>query len=68
MLDATAGYRVGRISFDLELENLLNRKLREGEYHYASYWRTSAEPSALPVVQYVAGPPFNARVSLTALF
>lgn len=67
-LDLTGGYRSGRLSVDLELENVLNRRLREGEYHYASHWRTEAEPSAIPVVQYVAGPPFNARLSLTALF
>lgn len=68
MLDATAGYRAGRFALDLELENLLNLQLREGEYHYASYWDRSSEPNALPVVQYVAGPPFNARLSLTVLF
>jgi outer membrane receptor protein involved in Fe transport len=68
MLDATAGYRWQWLSIDLELENLLNQQIREGEYHYASDWRTGGATSSLPVIHYVAGPPFNARLSLTAVF
>ena len=68
MLDATAGYRWQWLSIDLELENLLNQRIREGEYHYASDWRTGGATSSLPVIHYVAGPPFNARLSLTAVF
>lgn len=68
VLDATAGYTWNWLRLDVELENLLNLRILEGEYHYASYWRRDTPPSALPVVHYVAGPPFNARVSMTAVF
>lgn len=68
MLDATAGYRWQWLSIDLELENLLNQQIREGEYHYASDWRTGDATSSIPVIHYVAGPPFNARLSVSAVF
>jgi outer membrane receptor protein involved in Fe transport len=68
LLDATVGYYWRRIRLDVELENLPNLHLREGEYHYASRWRLDEAESELPVLQFVAGPPFNARASLTALF
>jgi hypothetical protein len=68
MLDATAGYRWKWLSVDLELENLLNQQIREGEYHYASDWRTGGSTSSLPVIHYVAGPPFNGRLSVSAVF
>jgi TonB-dependent receptor-like protein len=68
LLDATLGYHWRRIELDLELENLLDLELREGEYHYASRFRPSEPASELPVLHYVAGPPFNARLSLTAFF
>jgi outer membrane receptor protein involved in Fe transport len=67
LLDATLGWYWQRVRLDLELENLLNRQLREAEYHYASHF--GDEPaSELPVSQFVAGPPFNARASATLLF
>jgi outer membrane receptor protein involved in Fe transport len=68
MLDATVGYHFRRIRLDLELENLANLRVREGEYHYASRWRLEDGGSELPVLHFVAGPPFNARASVTALF
>ena len=68
MLDATAGYRWRWLSVDLELENVLNQRIREGEYHYASDWRRGGPTSALPVLHYVAGPPFNGRLSLSVFF
>lgn len=64
-LDLTAGYDFGTFEFDVEVENVLDAQLREGEYHYASDWRT-AERSQLPTVHYVAGPPFNVRASVSA--
>jgi outer membrane receptor protein involved in Fe transport len=67
LLDATAGYHWKWLRLDLELENVLNLQIREGEYHYASHW--GAGPvSEIPVLHYVAGPPFNARLSLSAVF
>jgi len=65
LLDATLGYRYKDVSFDLALENILNLKLREGEYHFASDWPTTSDSSAIPAIQYVAGPPFNARLGVT---
>jgi iron complex outermembrane receptor protein len=67
VLDAVAGYRWRWLRVELELENLLNQHIREGEYHYASYWRRAGGASQLPAVHYVAGPPLNARLTLTAL-
>lgn len=68
MLDATVGHTWRWLRFDVELENILQQQIREGEYHYASHWRPGEEPSEIPVLHYVAGPPFNARFSATAVF
>lgn len=70
MLDATLGYRRGWFDVHMALENLLFRELREGEYHFASYWsdRSSGAPSSIPTTQIVAGPPFNARLTLSVIF
>jgi outer membrane receptor protein involved in Fe transport len=68
LTDATLGYRWARLRLDLELENFLSLRLREGEYHYASHWRPGEPSSQIPVLHYVAGPPFNARLSVTAVF
>lgn len=67
LLDATLGYRRGWFDVNLALENLLLRRLREGEYHFASRWFDD-EPDALPTTQVVAGPPFNARLTLAVVF
>ena len=67
VLDGTVGYRVGWLRIDLEVENLMNQQIREGEYHYASHWRPGDPVSELPVLHYVAGPPLNARLTLTAV-
>ncbi len=69
MLDASAGYRIGWFDVGVVCENVLIRELREGEYHFASYWPAlDATPGTLPRTQVVAGPPFNARVTLAATF
>ncbi len=68
VLDATAGYTWRMLRFDLEVENILDQKIREGEYHYASHWRPGEEPSEIPVIHSAAGPPLNARFSVTAIF
>lgn len=67
-LDATFGYSWKWLRFDLELENVLNNKIREGEYHYASHWAQGQTPSALPVVHFVAGAPINARFTVAGVF
>ncbi len=68
MTDATLGYRWRALRLDLELENILNRQLREGEYHYASHWQPGEPASQIPVLHTTAGSPFNARLTLGVLF
>ncbi len=65
LLDATAGYRFRWLDVCLALENLLFRQLREGEYHFASHWFRDEPRSAIPTTQVIAGPPFNARLTLS---
>lgn len=68
MTDATIGYDWEWLRVGLELENLPNLELREGEYHYASYWDQDAPPSEIPVLTTTAGAPFNARLTLGVVF
>lgn len=66
--DATISYVWEWLRIGLELENLLNRQLREGEYHFASHWRPDEPPSEIPVLHTSAGPPFNARLTVEGRF
>lgn len=66
--DATLGYQWRALQFGIEIENLLNQQLREGEYHYASHWRQDSPASQVPVLHTTAGPPLNARLTLGAQF
>lgn len=68
VLDATLGWHWERLRVDVELENVLGLRLREGEYHFASHFRAGDLASQIPVTHFVAGPPFNARGSATVLF
>lgn len=68
VLDLTAGYTWKWLHLDLEIENALNRKVREGEYHYASHWQQGKTASEIPVVHFVAGSPLNARLTVSAVF
>nr|PZN28722.1 MAG: hypothetical protein DIU78_01945 [Pseudomonadota bacterium] len=68
VLDVTLGYRLGSLRLDVEIENLLDQRIREGEYHYASHFRPGELPSQIPTVHIVAGPPRNARLGLSAVF
>jgi len=67
-LDGTLGWHWQRVHLDVELENLLNRPLREGEYHYASQWDREQMPSQIPVLEVISGPPFNVRAAVSAWF
>jgi outer membrane receptor protein involved in Fe transport len=67
-LDLTAGYFWEHWRVELELENLLNQARRDGEYHFASQWQRNTPASSLPSLHYVAGPPFNARLTVSAVF
>lgn len=66
-LDATAGYSWQHYRLDLELENPFDLRLREGESYFASVF-PPGPPSALPRAHYSAGPPRNARLTLTVVF
>jgi hypothetical protein len=68
MVDAAVGWETSRFRIDLELENLLDSRIRAGEYHFASHWRVATTASELPELHYVAAPPFNARLTVTAQF
>lgn len=67
-LDLTAGYTFKWLRLDLDVENLTNRRNREGEYHFASHWARGATPSEIPVLQSIAGPPFNARLTISIVY
>jgi iron complex outermembrane recepter protein len=67
VVDLTLGYQFQRLDVGLEVENLFDLKLREGEYHFASDFRTGSS-SSLPVLHSVAGAPFNARLTLSGTF
>ena len=68
VFDVTSGYTWGILRVDLEIENLLNQLIREGEYHYASNWNPSASGSEIPVIHYSAGAPLNGRLSFSVVF
>ncbi|MEL6183734.1 MAG: TonB-dependent receptor [Myxococcota bacterium] len=68
MTDATLGYWWRWLRLDLEIENVLNRRLREGEYHYASHWRFGEPASEIPVLHINAGAPLNARLTVGVVF
>ena len=68
-LDATIGYRwENNMYLDFEIENLLDRENREGEYHYASHWQTDQTASEIPVLHTSAGAPFNIRATFGLQF
>ena len=68
MLDGTVGYHWDDFRLDLQVENLLNREIREGEFHYASHWEPGRPASEIPVLHTTAGAPLNARMTLSVLF
>lgn len=65
-LDASLGYRWRWLSLSLEVENVLDRRSREGEYHYASHWRPGSPASELPAMHFVGGSPLDARLTMGA--
>lgn len=68
LLDGTLGWHWKHARLDLDVENFLNIRAREGEYHFASRWDLERPGSALPALHYVAAPPRNGRLTLTVLF
>ena len=68
VLDLSGGIRLGRYQLAVQLDNALNSRWREGEYHYASWFDRDQPRSLLPRLHYSAGKPFGARASFTAWF
>lgn len=67
-LDGTAYYAFGRLRLDLEVENVLDQALYDGEYYFASRWQTDELGSYLPAIHYVAAAPRTLRVGVTTRF
>lgn len=67
-LDATLGKHFETWRIDLELENILGQRIRQGEFHFTSHWDPGTTASNLPSLHYFAGPPTNARMTITADF
>lgn len=67
-VDATAGWHWQWLRVDLEIKNLLDRSIREGEYNFASHWRPDEPASRLPTLHSSAGAPLNARLTIGANF
>jgi len=65
MLNFMAAYRWKIFKISVQIENLLNRKACQGQYHYASWFDTSTERSMIPVIHCSAGDPFSFRLGLT---
>lgn len=67
-LDITAGYGHAWFDVNLEIENLLGLRQREGEYHFASHFDRTEPSSRIPVLHYAAGSPLSARLTFGAVF
>lgn len=65
VLDLMAAYRWRTVEVRLDIENLLDSRWREGEYHFASWFDRTVPRDLLPVTHVAAGPPLTARLSLT---
>ena len=65
LLDLSAGYRVGRLQLDLQVDNVLNGRWKEGESNYASRFNRDDPRSAIPALHFAAGPPLTVRLGAT---
>ncbi|MEZ4382799.1 MAG: TonB-dependent receptor [Nannocystaceae bacterium] len=65
LVDLSASYRISRVQIDLQIDNLLNAKWKEGEYNFASWWDRSSPRSALPTLHQLSGPPMTVRLGAT---
>jgi outer membrane receptor protein involved in Fe transport len=63
VVQLSAGFRARRWEVELEVDNLLGRRWREGEYHFASSWEPIGSGGPTPVLHYVAGPPLTVRAT-----
>ncbi len=65
VVDLTVGYRRRWWQIDLQVDNLLNTRNREGVYNFASWWDRDTNRSQLPAVHTVAGSPLGARLQVS---
>jgi iron complex outermembrane receptor protein len=72
MLDAVLLYRPRAVlpgwELSLQVENLLGREVREGEFNHASWFDRNESRSMVPRVHYAAGPPRTLRAGVAARF
>lgn len=68
VLDATLGHHWQHFHIDLIGENVLNQKVREGEYHHASDWTPATGGSQVPALHTIAGSPLQVRLGLTVVY
>lgn len=60
-----ADYTLGDWRVALAVDNVTNGDAREGVYHFASHWDPATPRSSLPRLAFAAGPPINARLTLS---
>lgn len=68
LVGVTAAAQLGAFELGVDVDNVLARRFRDGEYHFASWWDRAEPRSELPSVHVVAGPPLTARAHLTYRF
>lgn len=68
MVDTGVGYRWSAVRLRLDVENPLNRQIREGEAQFASRWDRDQPGGQLPAIHYFAAAPINARFTVTGWF
>lgn len=64
-LDASVGWRFGRADLTVMVMNVLNQKIMEGVYHFASWFDEEEQRSLIPSIHYAAGEPITARFLVT---
>lgn len=63
-VDLTSHLRWSRVALTLDIQNLLARELRDGEFVYASWFDRTRPRSELPVVHITAGAPFQVHLGV----
>jgi len=67
-LDLTTGYRWKWLDVGIEIDNVLGREIREGEYNFASHWNSARAASRIPAIHVAPGPPFTLRGRVAVIF
>lgn len=68
VFNLTGAWSVGCWRLEAQVDNVLDTRWREGEYHFASWWDQGEARSQLPVIHYIPGTPRAGRVRLSYLF